>query len=125
MAFEQVLTTDQLPVGSARAVELGGEPICVVRTDESTVKALHDTCSHQQYSLAEGWVEIDTPASSSEAVGGRIECALHGSAFNLDTGQPESLPAVKPVPVYACEIRDGGIWVDQADQRNDADVPRH
>jgi 3-phenylpropionate/trans-cinnamate dioxygenase ferredoxin subunit len=114
MSFEQVLSTDELPVGSARAVELGGEPICVVRTDESTAKALHDTCSHQQYSLAEGWIDGNT-----------IECALHGSAFNLDTGEPESLPAVKPVPVYACEIRDGGIWVDQADQRNDADVPRH
>jgi 3-phenylpropionate/trans-cinnamate dioxygenase ferredoxin subunit len=114
MAFEQVFSTDELPVGHARAVELGGEPICVVRLDETTVKALHDTCSHQQWSLAEGWIDGNT-----------IECALHGSAFNLDTGQPESLPAVRPVPVYACEIRDGGIWVDQADQRNDAEVPRH
>ena len=114
MALEPVLSTDELPVGHARAVELGGEPICVVRTDETTVKALHDTCSHQQWSLAEGWIDGNT-----------IECALHGSAFNLDTGEPESLPAVKPVPVYACEIRDGAIWVDQADQRNDAPVPRH
>ena len=114
MAMERVLNLDDLPVGSARAVEVGGEPICLVRVGTDVVKAVHDTCSHQQYSLAEGWVDDNS-----------IECNLHGSAFNLDTGEPESLPAVKPIPVYACAVRDGGIWVDEADQRNDAPVPRH
>jgi 3-phenylpropionate/trans-cinnamate dioxygenase ferredoxin subunit len=114
MALEKVLDLDDLKVGDAVAVELGGEPICLVRTDEDTVKAVHDTCSHQQFSLAEGWVDDNT-----------IECSKHGSAFDLDSGDPQSLPAVKPIPVYACAVRDGGIWVDQADQRNDADVPRH
>ncbi len=114
MVLEKVLTLDELPVGSARAVDTGGEPICLVRLDEDTVKAVHDTCSHQQYSLGEGWVEDNT-----------IECALHGSAFDLDTGDPESLPAVKPIPVYACTVRDGAIWVDQDAQLNDAPVPRH
>ena len=28
-----------------------------------------------------------------------IECWKHGSAFSLETGEPESLPATKPVPV--------------------------
>jgi 3-phenylpropionate/trans-cinnamate dioxygenase ferredoxin component len=114
MALEKVFDLDDLKVGHARAVELGGEPICVVRLDEHTVKAVHDTCSHQQYSLSEGWVDDNS-----------IECALHGSMFDLDTGQPQSLPAVKPIPVYGCEVRDGAVWVDQADQRNDAPVPRH
>ena len=114
MALEKVLDLGDLPVGHARAVELGGEPICVVRVDETTVKAVHDTCSHQQYSLAEGWIDENS-----------IECSLHGSAFDLDTGLPQSLPAVKPIPVYACALRDGAIWVDQARQLNDAPVPRH
>ena len=114
MAPERVFALDELPVGHARAVELGGEPICVVRLDEQTVKAVHDTCSHQQYSLAEGWVDGNT-----------IECNKHGSAFDLDTGEPASLPAVKPIPVYACELRDGAVWVDEARQLNDAPVPRH
>jgi 3-phenylpropionate/trans-cinnamate dioxygenase ferredoxin subunit len=114
MALERVFDLDDIPVGSAKVVTLGGEPICVVRLDEHTVKAVHDTCSHQQYSLSEGWIDDNT-----------IECAKHGSAFDLDTGAPESLPAVKPIPVYACEVRAGGVWVDQADQRNDAPVPRH
>ena len=114
MVLQRVLELDDLPVGHARAVEVGGEPICLVRVDDTTVKAVHDTCSHQQYSLSEGWVEENS-----------IECNLHGSAFNLDTGQPESLPAVKPIPVYACAVDEGAIWVDQAQQLNDAPLPRH
>lgn len=112
--MEKVFTLDELPVGTAKAVQLGGEPICVVRVADDTAKAIHDTCSHQEYSLSEGWVEENA-----------IECALHGSTFNLDTGEPETLPAVKAVPVYACQIRDEAIWVDQEDQRNRAPVPRH
>ena len=114
MSFEKVASLDEVAVGSARQVVVGGEPVALVRTGEQTVKAVHDTCSHQQWSLSEGWVDDDT-----------IECDLHGSAFDLDTGQPTSLPAVRPVPVYACEIRDGAVWVDPARQLNDAPVPRH
>jgi 3-phenylpropionate/trans-cinnamate dioxygenase ferredoxin subunit len=114
MAYQQVAKLDEIAVGTAYRIELGGEPLCLVRTDESTVKAVHDTCSHQQFSLSEGWVEGDS-----------IECALHGSAFDLDSGNPQSLPAVKPIPVYACKVEDGVVLVDLDDQRNDAPVPRH
>jgi 3-phenylpropionate/trans-cinnamate dioxygenase ferredoxin subunit len=114
VTFERVADLDDVAVRSARQVVLGGEPVALVRTDETTVKAVHDTCSHQQWSLSEGWVDDN-----------QIECDLHGSAFDLDTGQPQSLPAVKPIPVYACEVRDGGIWVDPDKQLNDAPVPRH
>jgi 3-phenylpropionate/trans-cinnamate dioxygenase ferredoxin component len=114
MSFEKVAALDQVATGGTLRVEVGGEPVCLVRLDESTVKAVHDTCSHQQWSLAEGWVEDNT-----------IECDLHGSAFDLDTGDPRSLPAAKPIPVYACEVRGSEIWVDPDKQLNDAPVPRH
>jgi 3-phenylpropionate/trans-cinnamate dioxygenase ferredoxin component len=114
MTFEQVTTLDDLAVGSARQVELGGEPICVVRVDEHTVRACHDTCSHEEYPLHEGWVGS-----------GEIECALHGSTFDLETGEALALPAVQPIPVYAAKIDGDGIWVDVEAQLNDAPVPRH
>ena len=114
MAFEKAMTLDDLPVGTARAVELGGEPVCVVRLDEATVRACHDTCSHQEYPLHEGWVGD-----------GEIECALHGSTFDLETGEALSLPAVTPIPVYAARVDDGAVWVDVAAQLNDAPLPRH
>lgn len=114
MAFEHVADLADLRVGGVLRVEVGGEPLCLVRTDEGTVKAVHDTCSHQEYSLAEGWVGENG-----------IECALHGSVFDLDDGRPRSLPAVKPVPTYACKVADGGVFVDPEQQTNDAPVPTH
>ncbi|MGI8574421.1 MAG: Rieske (2Fe-2S) protein [Egibacteraceae bacterium] len=113
MAFIKVCGLDELAVGAARFVQLD-EPLCVVRLDAETVRAVHDTCSHQEYPLHEGWVE-----------NGDIECALHGSMFNLETGEPDALPAVRPIPVYACKVEDSAIWVDLDQQLNDADVPRH
>jgi 3-phenylpropionate/trans-cinnamate dioxygenase ferredoxin component len=114
MVFEHVADLDELPTGSALQVELGGEPICVVRRDDGAVRAVHDTCSHQEYPLHEGFVEDNA-----------IECGLHGSLFNLDTGKPESLPAVRPIPVYAVKVDGAAVYVDVDQQLNDASVPRH
>ena len=115
MTFEKVANTDDIAVGSAIRVEVGGEPIAVVRTGVDTVKAVHNICSHQHYELApEGWIGENS-----------IECALHGSTFDLDTGAAESLPAVGPIPVYACRVEDGAVWVDADQQLNDAPTPRH
>ena len=113
MAFEKVATLDELSVGGTKRVDLA-EPICLVRLDDSVVKAVHDVCSHQEYSLCEGWVGDN-----------EIECALHGSTFDLDSGEPQALPAVDPIPVYACKIEDGAVWVDLDEQGNDARPPRH
>ena len=114
MAFERVAAVDDIPVNGTHRIELGGEPVCVVRLAGDTVKAVHDTCSHQEWSLAEGWVDDN-----------EIECALHGSTFDLDTGAPDSLPAVKPIPVFACKVSDGDVYVDVGQQLNDAPLPRH
>ena len=113
MAFERVAGIDELAVGHALFAELS-EPVCVVRLTDDVVKAVHDTCSHQEYPLHEGWIEDNA-----------VECALHGSMFDLDSGKPEALPAVQAIPVYAAKIEDSGIWVDVAQQLNDAPVPRH
>jgi 3-phenylpropionate/trans-cinnamate dioxygenase ferredoxin component len=90
-----------------------------VRLDEATVKAVHDTCSHAQYDLHEGWLE------TTSAGAGAIECALHGSMFDLDTGQPDSLPAVIPIPTYAVRIDGDDVLVDATTPTNAAPVPRH
>jgi 3-phenylpropionate/trans-cinnamate dioxygenase ferredoxin component len=114
MALVRVAALDDLQVGAAMAAEVDGVPVCVVRLDVDVVKAVHNTCSHQDYPLHEGWVDDN-----------QIECALHGSSFDLDSGQPQSLPAVKPIPVYAVEVTDGAIHVDVARQLNDAAAPSH
>jgi 3-phenylpropionate/trans-cinnamate dioxygenase ferredoxin subunit len=74
------------------AVRLDGAPggICLVRIGDDFY-AIGDRCSHADYSLSEG--EIDAEDCW-------IECWKHGSAFSLQDGSPQSLPATHPVPVY-------------------------
>lgn len=114
MTFQKALSLSDLKVGDAASVQMSGEPICLVRLDETTVKAVHNTCSHQQYDLDEGWVEDNL-----------IECALHGSSFDLDSGDPDSLPAVIPIPTYAVQIDGDDVLVDADHSTNDAPLPRH
>jgi 3-phenylpropionate/trans-cinnamate dioxygenase ferredoxin subunit len=40
-----------------------------------------------------------------------LECPKHGSTFSLVTGEPITLPATQPVPVYEAEVVDGKVVV--------------
>ena len=98
---ERVCALGDLPdVGALRA-EVDGEPVAVVRDEEGHVHAIGDTCSHANVSLSEGEVE-----------GCTIECWLHGSMFDLRTGEPLALPATSPVPVYPVTIDGDDVYVD-------------
>ena len=113
MAMTKVSRLAELPDGEPRQVEVDGVPVCLVRLGDM-VKAVHDTCSHQQWSLSDGTVW-----------GNGIECSLHGSTFDLDTGAPSSLPATKPVPAFPVEIDGEVVLVDVAAPTNDAPFPEH
>jgi 3-phenylpropionate/trans-cinnamate dioxygenase ferredoxin subunit len=41
-----------------------------------------------------------------------LECWLHGSRFDLRTGEPTGLPATVPVGVYAVTIEGDDVLVD-------------
>jgi 3-phenylpropionate/trans-cinnamate dioxygenase ferredoxin subunit len=82
-------------------VTVGGSAVAVVRLGER-VHAIGDRCSHAEVSLAEG--EVDAAACA-------LVCPRHGSAFDLATGEPSTLPATRPVPVYGVEVRDGEVWL--------------
>lgn len=77
------------------ALVADGEPIVVVRVGDE-VFALADRCSHADVALSEGEVEDCS-----------IECWLHGSAFDLRTGNPLTPPASTPVRTYPVRITDG------------------
>ncbi len=96
--------------GSVRKTEIGGRSVAVVRIGES-VYALGDTCSHQEVSLSEGFVDADDLT---------IECGRHGASFDLLSGVPTCLPAVKPVPVYEASVVDGDIWLSTSDRSEGA-----
>jgi 3-phenylpropionate/trans-cinnamate dioxygenase ferredoxin subunit len=95
---------DELAPGTARRFDVGDRRIAVVRIGDD-VYALGDTCSHAEVSLSEGEVHTDTR---------ELECWKHGSAFSLETGEPNTLPATQPVPVYAVEVVDGMVTLTLA-----------
>jgi len=99
---ERIGALADLPEGTARRVEIGEHAVAVVRIGDD-VYAIGDRCSHQDISLSEGDVLCEDK---------QIECWKHGSAFSLETGEPESLPATKPVPVYEVRVIDGQIEVE-------------
>jgi 3-phenylpropionate/trans-cinnamate dioxygenase ferredoxin component len=99
--IERIGALADLPDGTARRVEIGDRAVAVVRIGDD-VYALGDVCSHQDISLSEGEVDGDEKV---------IECWKRGSALSLETGEPESLPATKPVPVYEARVVDGQIEV--------------
>jgi 3-phenylpropionate/trans-cinnamate dioxygenase ferredoxin subunit len=87
--------------GTARKVDVDGRPVALVRCGDD-VYAVGDVCSHANVSLSEGEVLCDER---------EIECWKHGSTFSLVDGEPQSLPATQPVPVYEVEVRDGDVIV--------------
>ena len=88
--------------GTATRVDVPGHRICVVRIGDD-VYAIGDTCSHANVSLSEG--EVD-PGDR------HIECWKHGSRFSLVTGEPDCLPATKPVPVYRVDVDGDDVYVE-------------
>jgi 3-phenylpropionate/trans-cinnamate dioxygenase ferredoxin subunit len=40
-----------------------------------------------------------------------VECPRHGSAFDLETGEPHALPATQPVPVYDVKLEDDVVYL--------------
>lgn len=115
MAEQPVLALDALEPNVPHRVDVDGVPVCLVRTGDDTVKAIHDTCSHQEWSLADG----------GAVWGDGVECSLHGSTFDLDTGAPSSLPATRPVPTFATRVVDGAVEVDVTVATNGAPTPDH
>ena len=97
--FVRACALDELPGEGARGVEIGGEPVVIVRAG-GEVFALRDECSHEEIPLSEGEVYDHT-----------VECWLHGSCFDVRTGKPTGPPATAPVPTYPVKIDGDDVYV--------------
>jgi len=102
VAEVEVCALDELPDGGAWRYDGDGVRVAIVRIGDD-VYAIGDRCSHADVSLSEG--EVDRDACT-------IECIKHGSTFDLRTGEPETLPATRPVPVYRAFVRDGVVVLE-------------
>jgi len=89
-----------LPEGSQTEVQVDGVSVVLV-CEGGQYYALRNKCSHQDFPLLGGEVSM-----------GRITCVKHGAKFELSSGKARTLPAVKPVAVYATRVEDGSVWID-------------
>jgi 3-phenylpropionate/trans-cinnamate dioxygenase ferredoxin subunit len=102
---ERLCAMGDVETASPRRFVVGPHKICLVRISDDFY-AIGDTCSHADYSLAEG--EVDPDAL-------QIECWKHGSCFSLKTGEPDTLPATRPVPTYDIDVEGGDVYVTVSD----------
>ena len=98
--FSRVCALSDLPDEGAIGVEVDGEPVAIIRTSGGEVYALRDVCSHAEVPLSEGEIYDHT-----------VECWLHGSCFDLRTGNPTGPPATEPVPTYQVKIQGDDVYV--------------
>ena len=96
-----IANVDDIPPGHAARIEIDDVPIAIFNCN-GTFYAVDDTCSHAEASLSEGELDVDFCT---------VECPLHGSAFDLRTGEPTALPAVVPVRVHQVVVENGVIRI--------------
>jgi 3-phenylpropionate/trans-cinnamate dioxygenase ferredoxin subunit len=100
MTFLRACSVDEIVAGKPHPVTMGEVDVALVR-DGDDFYAIRDECSHANIALSEGDVE-----------GCLIECWLHGSTFDLRTGEPTTLPAFEPVPIYPVRVEGDDLHVD-------------
>ena len=78
--------------------DIGDYGIVVCRVN-GELYALEDNCSH-----------ADTPLSEGRLRSHNLTCPLHGTSFDVRTGEHSGPPAYEGVPCFKVEV-DGGVAV--------------
>ena len=98
-AWRQIGDATSVPIGQLRQVEVDGAAVVLVHTEREYL-AFQGLCSHEAYPMADGFLEQT-----------RLVCALHGSSFDLMTGQVGLGPAERPLAKYEVRLRRGLIEI--------------
>lgn len=96
--WQAIADENELAVGQMKAFILGDQRLLLVNA-EGKLHVIDEMCSHEDYSLALGCIK-----------GSKIKCSLHGSYFDLNTGEALDEPADEPVCTYPVKVEDGRIW---------------
>ena len=101
----KVCTVDEVPPGEAKRFAVDGRLVAVVNLGDEGFRAVDAICSHAHSYLDEGEVDVDFET---------IECAKHGSTFDLNSGKPRTLPATEPVDTFPVITEDHDIYIEVA-----------
>ena len=91
----KVATTDEVPPGEMKIVEVGGEEVVIANVD-GDFAAFNNTCTHRGGPLGAGLL-----------MGNVVECPFHGGRFNVRTGEAVS-PAKMGTPVKTYTVQVDG-----------------
>jgi len=97
-----VCPLSDLPPGASRIVEWEDLEIGLFNC-KGQILAIEDRCSHDNGPLADGEFDEDNCT---------VECPRHGSLFDLQTGNPKTLPAYQPVETFAVRVEDDIIKLE-------------
>jgi nitrite reductase/ring-hydroxylating ferredoxin subunit len=98
--FVQVAKVDDVPPGSATVVDVKGVEVALINSG-GEFHAIGNECTHAGGSLGDGELIEEN----------QIECPLHGSVFDITSGEVVVGPADEPVPTYATKVENGVISV--------------
>ena len=97
--FVKVATTEEIPVGKMKGVEVNDQKVVVVHTDKGFF-ALVDECTHDS-----------APISGGRIRNGHLLCIRHGAQFDPKTGAVLAPPAVVPLDTLELKIEGDDILV--------------
>lgn len=98
--FRPAARVAEIAPGKMRRVELAGHRILICNV-EGRHCAADDTCTHEDASLALGSLK-----------GELVKCPLHGSRFNVCTGEVLDDPATEALQTYRVRIENDMILVE-------------
>lgn len=91
---------DEINPGQLHSFECGDKKILLANLD-GKIYATDLICTHAEADLSTGFL---TPQG--------VQCPLHLSVFDLNTGEPLNPPAEKPLQTYNVKIQDNEIYVE-------------
>ncbi|WP_454044137.1 Rieske (2Fe-2S) protein [Cellulosimicrobium sp. Marseille-Q8652] len=86
---------DDVPVGGALGVTVGGAQLLVTQPEEGSFAAFSAICTHQGCTVAPG--------------DGELVCPCHASRYDLATGAVLGGPAPEPLPEVPVTVESGEV----------------
>jgi nitrite reductase/ring-hydroxylating ferredoxin subunit len=91
----------RIPLLKAAGIGRAKEGRITLANVAGTLYAIDDTCTHRGCSLGDGKLD-----------GSTVQCACHGSRFDVTSGAVVRGPAEDPVRSYPVHVADGEVQVD-------------
>ncbi len=98
--YIRVIAASEVVPGQMKRVRIDGHALLIANV-EGRYYVVDDTCTHEDASLSTG------------ALKGRlVKCPLHGSRFDVTTGEALEEPAEQPLRTYAVRLERGDVLVE-------------